>query len=57
LNDGKLGMAFVPEDRIESGLAISASISENAVFGLPYRKAPVAQGKLIDWQAAFGFRG
>lgn len=51
----QLGMAFVPEDRIESGLAISASISENAVFGLPYRKAPVARGKLIDWQAASDF--
>lgn len=51
----EMGMAFVPEDRIEAGFAVKASICENAVLGLHYRRKPVSRGWLVDWKAAEAF--
>ncbi|HHY63366.1 MAG TPA: ABC transporter ATP-binding protein [Firmicutes bacterium] len=51
----KLGMAFVPEDRVNLGLVIDASITDNAILGRTYQEEPVSAGGLIDWKAADAF--
>lgn len=52
-----LGVAFVPEDRIESGLALPASVTENAVLGVHYRRRPISNRWLVNWNAASAFAG
>ncbi|MDD4337376.1 MAG: ABC transporter ATP-binding protein [Firmicutes bacterium] len=51
----KMGMAFVPEDRVNLGLVLDASITDNAILGVSYQEEPVSSGGLIDWKAADAF--
>lgn len=51
----RLGMAFVPEDRSGEGLALEASICENAILGVHYKYRPIGRGAFIDWRRAAGF--
>ena len=48
----ELGMAFVPEDRVDLGLVLNATVTENAVLGPAYRRSPVSSGWMMNWSAA-----
>jgi simple sugar transport system ATP-binding protein len=44
----ELGMAFVPEDRVDLGLVLNATVTENAVLGPAYRRSPVSSGWMMN---------
>lgn len=46
------GMAFVPEDRVDLGLVLNATVTENAILGPAYRTSPVSKGWIMNWSAA-----
>lgn len=51
----KLGMHYVPDDRISKGLAINLSINENAINGYQHSNI-INKGKmLIDWDRSKSF--
>ncbi len=50
----KMGLGYVPDDRIRKGLALNMSITENAVIGHE-RSAPIKKRKyFMDWEKAKG---
>jgi ABC-type uncharacterized transport system ATPase subunit len=52
----RLGVAHVPENRISTGLATTASLLDNLIMGA-HRSAPVARGVWIDQDAARSHAG
>ncbi|MEX0863757.1 MAG: ABC transporter ATP-binding protein [Acidimicrobiia bacterium] len=49
----RLGVAHVPEDRLESGLVLEFTVAENIVLN-SYYDDPYSSGIRMDWEAANG---